>query len=171
MSKKAKIYLLIIINLIAWGYVGYRIYAALQGDNDIEFDTTKTAINKIEETKKEDTIVLSFNYLDPFLKGGNYSKEHKIHSSSNNHIGLSQKAEKPGIKKPLPIIVVPTIIDIKYVGLVNNNDKGTQTAMISINGKSYFVKQKDVIEGYTCLEITNGFIKLKKGKEVLIINK
>ena len=171
MSKKAKLYLLIIINLIAWGYVGYRIYAALQGDSDVEFDATKTSINKIEETKKEDTIVLSLNYSDPFLKGGNYSKEHKIHSSSNNHIGLSQKVEKPGIKKPLPIIVVPTIIDIKYVGLVNNNDKGTQTAMISINGKSYFVKQKDVIEGYTCLEITNGFIKLKKGKEVLIINK
>ena len=72
MSKKAKLYLLIIINLIAWGYVGYRIYAALQGDSDVEFDNVKTVINKIEETKKEDSIVLSLNYSDPFLKGGNF---------------------------------------------------------------------------------------------------
>ena len=78
------------------------------------------------------------------------------------------------MKKPIiktPSIAASVTLDIKYVGLVNNNDKGTQTAMISINGKSYFVKQKDVVEGYTCLEITNGFIKLKKGKEVLIFNK
>ena len=169
MSKKAKLYLLIIINLLAWGYVGYRIYAALQGDSDIEFDSTKTVINKIEETKKEDSIVLSLNYLDPFLKGGNFSKQHKNHSSSSSNNGLSQKTEKPIIKTPS--IAASVTIDIKYVGLVNNNDKGTQTAMVSINGKSYFVKQKDMIEGYSCLEITKGFIKLKKGKEVLIINK
>ena len=169
MSKKAKIYLLIIINLIAWGYVGYRIYAALQGDSDVEFDATKTSINKIEETKKEDTIVLTFNYSDPFLKGGSFSKEHKIHSSSSNNNGLSQKTERPAIKTPT--VVGKVALDVKYVGLVNNNDKGTQTAMISINGKSYFVKQKDVIEGYACLEITNRFIKLKKGKEILIVNK
>ena len=169
MSKKEKLYLLIIINLIAWGYVGYRIYAALQGDSDVEFDATKTSINKIEETKKEDTIVLSFNYLDPFLKGGNFSKQHKNHFTSSNHIGQSQKTEKPTIKTPS--IAASVTIDIKYVGLVNNNDKGTQTAMVSINGKSYFVKQKDMIEGYSCLEITKGFIKLKKGKDILIVNK
>ena len=38
MSKKAKLYLLVVINLFAWGYVGYRIYNALQGDDDVIFE-------------------------------------------------------------------------------------------------------------------------------------
>jgi hypothetical protein len=169
MSKKAKLYLLVIVNLIAWGYVGYKIYAALQGDDDFELNNEKTEIKKIEVVNKEDTVLLSLNYPDPFLKGGNFSKENRSHSTSQtSHVSNSPKPVvnlKP--KQEIPQIVT----DIKYVGLVKNSDKGTQTAMITINGKSYFVKQKDVVEGYTILEVSKDFIKLKKGKEILMINK
>jgi hypothetical protein len=168
MSKKAKLYLLIQINLIAWGYVGYRIYGALQGDDDVTFENTNTTIQKIDDVKKDDTIILSLNYPDPFLKGGNYTKEHKQTTSSTKNT-TSATAIKQTVKTA-SVVSSPTL-EIKYIGLVKNNDKGTQTAMISINGKSYFANQKDVIDGYTVIEISKDFIKLKKGKEVIVISK
>jgi hypothetical protein len=168
MSKKAKLYLLILINLIAWGYVGYRIYGALQGDDDVTFENTNTTIQKIDDVKKDDTIILSLNYPDPFLKGGNYTKEHKQTTSSTKNT-TSATAIKQTVKTA-SVVSSPTL-EIKYIGLVKNNDKGTQTAMISINGKSYFANQKDVIDGYTVIEISKDFIKLKKGKEVIVISK
>jgi hypothetical protein len=43
--------------------------------------------------------------------------------------------------------------------------------MMTINGKSSFVKVNDVMEGYTILEVSPVTVKLKKGKELLIITK
>jgi hypothetical protein len=168
MSKKAKLYLLIVINLIAWGYVGYRIYAAFKGDDDISFENTNTTIQKIDEVKKDDSIVLSLNYSDPFLKGGSFAKEHKQTISSTKNT-TSAPTVKQSVKTPS--VVSSPSLDIKYIGLVKNNDKGTQTAMIAINGKSYFVNQKDVIEGLSFIEITKDYIKIKKGKEIIFVSK
>lgn len=169
MSKKAKLYLLIVINFIAWGYVGYRIYAAFKGDDDISFENTNTTIKKIDEVKKDDSIVLSLTYSDPFLKGGSFLKEHKQNNTSSAKNSTSVPPVKPAIKTP-SVVSLPSL-DIKYIGLVKNNDKGTQTAMISLNGKSYFVNQKDVIEGLSFLEISKDFIKIKKGKEIIVVSK
>lgn len=166
-GKKGKLYLLILVNLLAWGFVGYKVYCALKGDDNIDLTHEKTNIKKIEEAKKEDSILLSLNYPDPFLKGGKFSKENKSNHSSSNI-----KTEKPVIqsKSKQPNVIVPTL-EIKYIGLVKNNDKGTQTAMINMNGKSFFVKINDVIEGYTFYEISKDFIKIKKGKELIMISK
>jgi hypothetical protein len=168
-SKKAKTYLLIVIIILSWGYVGYKIYTALQGDDEQELSLDRPEIKKIDEAGKEDSIVLLLNYPDPFLKDGNFSKENK----SNSSVGHSSS---PKSERPIPAIklkpeIATPIIDVKYVGLVKNNDKGTSTAMISINGKSSFVREKEIIEGFSVLEITKNSIKLKKGKETLTINK
>lgn len=168
MSKKAKTYFLIVLIILSWGYVGFKIYNALQGDDEQVLNLEKTEIKKINKVVKGDSIVLLLNYPDPFLKNGSFSKPVKINSSENHT--SSPKTEKPTTSKPKQNIV-PVTLDIKYVGLVKNSVKGTSTAMIAINGKSSFVKQNDVIEGYILQEISNDLIKLKKGKEVLIINK
>jgi hypothetical protein len=169
MSKKAKLYLVILINIIAWGYVSYKIYGALQGDDDFELSDEKIEIKKINETKKEDTVLLTLNYPDPFLKGGNFSKERKANSSTSS--GSVSKPEKPAASAKPKQDVTPVTVDIKYIGLVKNNDKGTQTAMITVNGRSFFVNQKETVEGYTIREIGKNFITLKKGREILVINK
>jgi len=172
MGKKSKLYLVILINLAAWGYVGYKVYTALQGDDDIELSHDTTEIKKIDEVKKDDTVLLSLNYPDPFLKGGNFSKENRssYNSQSTNSNGNALHVKTVIVQSVKPV-VAPIPMDIKYVGMVKNSDKGTQTAMMSFNGKSFFVKQNDVIEGYSIQEITRDQVKLKKGKEVLFITK
>lgn len=171
MSKKAKLYLLIIINFIAWGYVGYRIYGALQGDDDVAFEESNLSIKKISEDKKEDSVVLMLNYTDPFLKGGNYSKENRVKATSHTISSNNQTSKTVQVNQPKKIEAPVANLDIKYVGLIKNSDKGTQTAMISINGKSYFVKVKDIIEGITILEISNTQLKLKSKNSIFYITK
>ncbi|MBL7937524.1 MAG: hypothetical protein JNM51_17090 [Bacteroidia bacterium] len=160
------------INLLAWGYVGYRIYTALQGDDDLDMNFQKTEIKKIEEAKKEDSLFLSLNYPDPFLKGGNFSKERKSGSKQSNNQILNSQSKTPVLQlKPKAPEPAPVTLDVRYIGLVKNNDKGTTTAMITINGKSYFVKQNDIIESLLIQEISPNTLKIKKGKELLVITK
>lgn len=170
MGKKGKLYLIILVNILAWGYVGNKVYCALQGDDNFELAHDKTSIKKIEESIKEDSVLLVLNYPDPFLKGGSFSKENKSKHSSTNAQSVLKTEKVASQLKPKQVVVAPTL-DIRYIGLAKNNDKGTQIAMISINGKSFFIKLNDVIEGFVITEISKDFIKIKKGKEVIIINK
>lgn len=173
MGKKAKLYVIILINLLAWGYVGYKVYGALQGDDDPTFTGGSTPIKKIDEVAKEDQLTLSLNYPDPFLKGGNFSTVRN--GGSKAPVTTSgtprQRPAQVAIAKPTPTAAAAPVLSIKYLGLLKNNDKGTQTAMLTVNDRSVFAKQNDVIEGYTIIEIGRDAIKIKKGKELLTIGK
>lgn len=171
MGKKAKLYLLIIINLIAWGYVGYKVYSALQGDDDLELDRAMVSYNKITSGEKTDSVNLILNYNDPFLKNGNFSSQkHNSHSYNNKTIASKTKHQYASVIKTPTLSVQPTI-DIKYIGLVKNNTSGLQTALLSVNGKSVFVKVNDNVEGFLIKQISNESVLLTKGKEKLVIKK
>lgn len=171
MSKKVKLYILIVINLIAWGYVGYRIYGALQGDDGVSYEQSNIPIKQINEAKVEDSVILHLNYADPFLKGGNYTKENKVKKDNSSNSATNQTPKTVQVLKVKKDETSSVNLDIKYIGLIKNNDKGTQTALISINGKSYFIKSKDIVEGILCLDINSNFLKLKIGKEIISVKK
>jgi len=173
MGKKAKLYFIILINLLAWGYVGYKVYGALQGDEDVSFSGGSAPIKKIDDVVAEDKLSLSLNYPDPFLKDGNFSN---VHNSSSKSSGIplkpaSPKAPHVAVAKATPSVAAVPALTIKYLGLLSNKDKGTQTAMLNVNDRSVFAKQNDVIEGYTVIEIGKDAIRIKKGRETLTISK
>lgn len=173
MGKKAKLYFIVLINLLAWGYVGYKVYGALQGDEDISFSGGSAPIKKIDDVVAEDKLTLSLNYPDPFLKGGNFSN---VRSSGARPSGIPSKPASPkpphtAVAKSTPSVAAVPALTIKYLGLLSNKDKGTQTAMLNVNDRSVFARQNDVIEGYTIIEIGKDAIRIKKGKEILTIGK
>lgn len=173
MGKKAKLYVIVLINLLAWGYVGYKVYGALQGDEDITFSGGSAPIKKIDDVVAEDKLSLNLSYPDPFLKGGNFSN---VRSSGTTSSGSSSKASparphQAAVAKVTPSVAAVPALTIKYLGLLSNKDKGTQTAMLNVNDRSVFAKQNDVIEGYTVIEIGKDAIRIKKGKEILTIGK
>lgn len=161
---------MILINLIAWGYVGYKVYGALQGDDDAEYNFDKPVITKISDVEKSETETLSLNYADPFLKNGNFSSS-KINSSNTTASYTSVKSKEDNQKVKMTSTQSTPTLDIKYVGLIKNSEKGKMTAMLTINGKSFFAKTNDVIEGYSVKQITESSIILSKGKEKLTIEK
>lgn len=167
MSKKVKLYILIIVNLLVWGYVGYKVYSALQGEDHNMFEYETPRINKINDVLHEDSVTLILNYADPFLKNGDNSKTKIV--SNNNH--TSAKTNSVSINSSKPTVNIPLSIDIKYLGLIKNTDKGTLTALISLNGKSFFAKQNEVIDEIIVKEITNDNITILNGKEKIIVKK
>jgi len=148
---------------MVWGYVGYKIYKALQGDDEISFDRSGASIKKIEPEQKENTIMLLLDYQDPFLKNGTFSGEHSTARTTSG-----TKTEKPKVLVPKQAVTPPLVqpaADIKYLGLVKNSEKNTETAMLSVNGRPLLVKQYDVIEGYTIKMIYRDSIIAIKGKK------
>ncbi len=159
---------MIIVNLIAWGYVGYKVYTALQGDDDMELTHEDSHINKINEPLKEDSLVLNLNYHDPFLKNGNFSSTRSQSSYKTN----DNNVKNPNSNHAnLKTTIVSSTVDIKYLGLIKNSNKGISTAMLNINGKSIFARQNDMVEGFIIKQITSESITLLKGKDKFVIKK
>lgn len=173
MGKKAKLYAIVLINLLAWGYVGYKVYGALQGDDDVSFTSNTMPVKKINDVVTEEKLDLSLNYPDPFLKNGNFSTGRSTYntSSSSSSPKTNQAKSAPAVTKPVSSVTVAPALNVKYLGLLKNNDKGTQTAMLNVNDRSVFAKLNDVIEGYTIIEVNKDAIRIKKGKEILTVSK
>lgn len=173
MRKKVKLYLLVIVNLMVWGYVGYKIYCALQGDDEIDYSLNQTKIKSIEKPTEQVIELLALNYDDPFLKQGNYSgniTSKNNNTSRNNQTSISQKQSVIKVNTTKTITPVPSL-EIKYLGLVKNSITGNHTALLNVNGRSVTVKQNDFVEGYLIKNISNESILIVKGKEILTIRK
>jgi hypothetical protein len=169
LGKKAKLYLLVVINLAVWGYVFHKVYGALQGDDETDFAMDQTGIKKIEPVVKGDSIRLMLNYEDPFLKHGNFSSG-KPKQNVTTAPSKSPASPQPVVKAVVTPTAAPSA-DIKYLGLIKSSMGGAMTALLSINGKSSFVKQNESIEGFVVKEISAESILLLKGKEKLLIRK
>lgn len=177
MEKKGKLYFLILINLISWGYVGYRVYSAIKGEDDLSLVAQDTSFDKIESIYSKDSIHLKLDYPDPFLKTGKFNavKSENITEAisrkslhSNQNIS-NNKEKKKNINSGLNIQSQPK--EMKYLGLLSNSDKGTKTALLSVNSKTSIVKIGDLIEGYTVNFISSSELILVKNKEKLVISK
>lgn len=160
---------MILINLVAWGYVGYKIYGALQGDDDITVNYDSAAIKKITAINEPESETLNLNYADPFLKSGNYATA-KAYASDQAYKGTKKPEVEKTNAKSTQSVTVPSL-EIKYLGLIKNSDKGKSIAMLYINGKSFFAKENEVVEGYLVKQITESTIVFSKGKEKITISK
>jgi hypothetical protein len=179
-SKKLKLYALIFVNLLAWGYVGNKIYGVLQGDDEAAIDNSTYAVKPVIDAEKKENQQLALNYPDPFLKNVKIGKQQHQNDSYNNTPSTKNNSsvnnttpnsiQRPIAIKTNTVTVVPPV-NITYLGLVNNNDKGTQTALIMVNGSSVYAKINDVVEGYKVALITIDEIVLQKGKEKLSVRR
>ncbi len=165
MQKNKKVYFLVAINLLVWGWFGFRIYTFLNKEEAALPNEMPLSIKK-NKTKDSAAYVLMVNYPDPFLKT---ESEHK---RNNNSSGISQK---PPQNKTIVNQVVKAAetktVDIKYMGLVQNKTSGTATALININGKSYIIKKGDIVDNIAFNNINKDNIEVKIGRDKMIITK
>lgn len=165
LKGKKSIYILLPINLLIWGFIGYKIYSALNEDDAFvpqEITVSKTIMNK------EDSIpyTLSLNYEDPFLK-----EEPKLSKKqTNNNASSVQKPAAP-VKKTVTPPPPVSIKEIKYQGLIQNKNNGVSTALITINSRSYIVKKGELVEGLIVMAFDSECLNLKEGKTLLKIKK
>lgn len=170
LKNKKAIYVLIPLNIIIWVYLGYSIYDGLRGEDIPIVETESTAL-KLKPENEGEAYKLSLNYDDPFLKDGPKPKNNGNNASSNPNQQSTVVKQMPAVKTPTVAPVVKPPADIKYLGLVKNNNTGIATALISLNGKSFVVKKGDVIETLSVKEVASDYVELKEGKNIMKISK
>lgn len=166
LKSKKSIFILLPINIFIWGFIGYKIYTALNDDENIL--PTEISVSKIKKNKNDSTLyVLDLNYEDPFLKEEpKYIKQQTTAKSIQPPPSGSNKAPK----KPVKTEIIPAK-EIKYLGLIQNKTSGASTALISINGTSHVVRKGETVEGLVIKSISDTEIAMKDGKSVLSIKK
>lgn len=170
MNKKVKLYLLIVVNFLAWGYVVYKIYGALKTKDDFILENNNYKIRPVNTEKKYDA-KLNLNYPDPFLKDVLLKKADLNQSNSfqNNSNKKNNSTNTSNVKVPAPSqTIVP---DIKYLGFISNIEKGKQTVFVSINGKSIIVSRGQSVDDVLFKEISSSELVVIFAKKELTIKR
>lgn len=170
MNKKVKLYLLIVVNFLAWGYVVYKIYGALKTKDDFILENNNYKIRPVNTVKKYDA-KLNLNYPDPFLKdlllkNAALNQSNSFQNNSNKKINSTNTNN---VKVPAPSQTI--IPDIKYLGFISNIEKGKQTVFVSINGKSIIVSRGQSVDDVLFKEISSSELVVIFAKKELIIKR
>lgn len=170
MNKKVKLYLLIVVNFLAWGYVVYKIYGALKTKDDFILENNNYKIRPVNTVKKHDA-KLNLNYPDPFLKDLLLKNAalNQSNSFQNNSNKKNNSTNTNNVKVPAPSQTI--IPDIKYLGFISNIEKGKQTVFVSINGKSIIVSRGQSVDDVLFKEISSSELVVIFAKKELIIKR
>ena len=143
MKKKKKTYLLLIVVLAIWGLLGFKIVGALHTDEP-EQELALVSQKFIPTIlKKRDTFSVVANYRDPFL--GTMPKSN-----------IPKKVKKKVIKKPeLPKK------NIRYSGLVSQNNTKNSIFFVSIDGQQHMMTKNEVVADVKLVSGTTESIKVR----------
>lgn len=170
MNKKVKLYLLVVVNFLAWGYVAYKIYCALKTKDDFILENNNYKIRPVNTVKKYDA-KLNLNYPDPFLKDLllKNAELNQSNSLQNNSSKKNNSTTTSNVKVPEPSQTI--IPDIKYLGFISNIENGKQTVLVSINGKSIIVSRGQSVDDVLFKEISSSELVVIFAKKELIIKR
>lgn len=134
MKNKKVTYLLILVVLIVWGLIIYRIFQSVGDNESVEIITApakKEVYNDFEI--RRDTTHLMLNYRDPF--------------------GLTKQKDTSNVKVGTALIKNRNVIKpainwgfIKYSGYVRNPGTKKLIAIVKINGKSIMMSEGETME-------------------------
>lgn len=138
-NKKSAIYILMILCIVVWGTIGWKVYAAFRKESP-----TLSVVPRKVVVEKKDTAMLLLNYRDPFL--GGYPKAEKAVKDTEN----TKYPVKKEIYTPPSTEVIP---DFQYKGVIRVGKK-TQ-AIIEQDGQSRIFSVRERINDFTILRITD----------------
>ena len=126
MKNKKGTYLLLVIVLVIWGAVIYRLFFQNKSGDAVAYNNHSFVPEAVDLSSLNDTFAIHFNYRDPFL---GKTIERKSKPASGGAIS------KP-IVKPAPVLVSkwPVIV---FHGLIRNQTSGKQVAWIVIDNHSF----------------------------------
>ena len=141
MLKNKKItYLLIILVMLIWGLVFYKIYSKFGGSKRIVKSLPKS-VGSIESSPGDSIFTLVLDYPDPFLKAGGQASD--LHSQT-----AANTPQKPAIVWPA----------IEYRGYVVLSNKKERTGLLKIQNSDLLVKQGKEYFGVKIRTITKDSI-------------
>lgn len=149
MLKNKKItYLLILLVILIWSVIFYRIYTNFSGKEQ-KVENLQPTVAGIENDIQDSVFTLSLNYPDPFLKGMEkiYDRVTQEETPVNvNYHSISWPA-------------------IEYRGLLTSRDNNS-TGLLKIQSADFLVKQGNEYASVKIRQMTSDSIFLEYKKEM-----
>lgn len=169
-KNKATVYILGALLLIIWGTIFYRIYEALQGDDDVLVPQTAAPAKKEVMDDRAiitDTATLKLNYRDPFAPVRTAPAVKDTQAIPVN------KLIRPVIAQGLNRVmnIKPTINwgFIQYTGYIRNPRSKKLLALMNINGKPQMLSEGETAAGVKLLKNEKDSIKISYQNHVKFI--
>ncbi|MBN8696057.1 MAG: hypothetical protein J0L87_05970 [Bacteroidetes bacterium] len=163
MKNKKLLKFLIPFTILIWGYIGYKIYHAIDARDN--YVLTSPVYQKKKMSVSLDTFSIKANYSDPFL--AEIVKERRIikmNSDQQTNSNIQKTSSNPQVNsRNLPII--------QYYGVIKSTKTKKQIAIISLNGLIGNYSVGDQFSGVEVLRIYNDSILLRYNKDKFYIKK
>lgn len=149
--------LLLVLVLVVWGTIGYKLYSGLQEGDDAVTFTPKRFVG---DTVQHEEYTLKLDYDDPFLKNG--TKKNTAHAPRS-----IRRQEKPSA---VPAVIIPWE-SIRYFGMLQNTSRKNKTVSVKFNEEDVFLREGEEVGGFTVLEIQRDSLKMGYGTYTKYIRK
>lgn len=160
MKNKKLSWILLPAVLAIWGMIGWKIYAAVNGEEETFTGEPAQAELPTDTSVVPDEYTLLLDYRDPFFE--------KKPQPKQNTAGV-KKAEPVPVKNSAPVITQwPSV---SYGGLVRQTQSGKTVGFLIVNGASHFVNAGDVAGELTVTKMWSDSIEVRFGKESRRIRK
>lgn len=135
MKNKKMVGFLVIIAVIIWGLIFYKIFNTIGAHDNANSNMTIEISRRDTSFHKADTFMIMNNYRDPFLgtRTANYKKEN-ANAVKKNVI----PAPKVATTVKWPVIV--------YNGIIKKKESVRPLALVKIDGKSEFMTKGYVVD-------------------------
>ncbi|WP_437921188.1 hypothetical protein [Sphingobacterium sp. LRF_L2] len=165
-NNKAMTYVLLALVVGIWGYVIYSVLAKVNdGDDFAVQQATKTvAQENLNYYHWRDSLRYDSVYTSPFSSDAAMAT-----LKENSDEGLDLQTN-PVMESYDPMAYAPAM-DIQYLGFIENEQQQQRVALVQINGRQYYMRQQQTMDGVKLLQIATGSIKVKTDYQTLTINK
>ena len=135
MKNRKTAYFLVPVVLAIWGMIGWKVYAAIGGNN--KDSSIPSVQKKVKPSASEisDTIELIANYRDPFLDKSVVINDNSKPKIQNSKLPQVKVADPPNVSVSWPKII--------YHGLIRKSGSEKTLGFLSVDGKSHFVQMGD----------------------------
>ena len=144
--------------ILVWSFVFYQLFGSFFTTPIYAKEEFKPIVN-IAEIKK-DTFFIVADYRDPFLGKKRKRKSQKFGVAGKKRIGTKKT---PKTEKPWPGII--------YKGMIKNNSSDRRVGILSVGGREYLIKEKEIVAEVTILSINKHRVSLRFQKEKKTITK
>lgn len=134
MKKRTSTYILLFSVVAIWGFLGYRVYSALNPDIPLgEKHSEGKREKRIETQKPIEPYELNLNYPDPF---GLTALKSKGHNSASTSVQVKETV-------PFPVIL--------FKGTVSRTNEKGMVYLVQINSESFLFRVSETHENVTLI--------------------
>ncbi|WMJ72542.1 hypothetical protein RCC89_05115 [Cytophagaceae bacterium ABcell3] len=147
-NKKVTVFLLVAVVLV-WGVALWQILAPNQGSSGNMVSTKNVDLTPI--SFEADSFALLLNYKDPFHvnapRKGFYANGRSAYLGKKKSDNVSKVAVKKNMQITEHSIEAEKVPDIRYLGLIRNNQTNKEVAFVVIDNSKVFVSEGDNVKG------------------------